>query len=89
MYGLDGNPENFWNGYEGKCQACDAYGPVDDLSLCNSCTEKFEHNLIRLRKWDYSVNAFGLTAEQREELRRSIIEDYGEKLELIAGSDKH
>jgi hypothetical protein len=88
MDGLDQYPENFWNGYEGKCQACDAYGPVDDLSLCDSCAEKFEHDLIRLRKWDYSANAFGLTAEQREELRRFIIKKYGEKLELIAPSEK-
>lgn len=88
MDDLNEYPENFWEGYEGICQACDAYGSVDDLSLCDSCAEKFERDITRQRQWDYSVNAFGLTAEQREELRHQIIAKYGEKLELIAPSKK-
>lgn len=79
--------EDFWDGYEGICQACDAYGPVDDLSLCDSCTKKFERDMIRLRKWDFSANAFRLAVEQREELRCYIIKEFGEKLELIAPMD--
>jgi prepilin-type N-terminal cleavage/methylation domain-containing protein len=36
--------------YDGKCQACDAYGPVDDISLCEECAGKFERDTIRQRR---------------------------------------
>jgi len=45
-----------------------------------------ERDLIRERYWDYSTSAFVLDDSMREELRRQVIAQYGEKLELIAPS---
>jgi len=84
----DYDEDEYWNGYEGQCQACDEYGPVDDMSLCNDCAGKFERDLIRQRKWKYSASSFGLTKESCEKLRGDIIKRYGQKLELIAPSRK-
>jgi hypothetical protein len=57
---------------------------VNDLGLCDECSGKLDRDLIRQRDWDYSVSAFGLDVAKREELRRQVIFQYGEKLELIA-----
>ena len=82
---LDFNAEDdeFFESREGQCQACDQWGPVDDLMLCQDCTAKFERDLIRQREWDYSASAFGLPAEAREDLRRQVMAQFGEDLELI------
>lgn len=72
--------------WDGQCQACDAYGPVDDMSLCEDCAGKFERDVIRKRDWDCSANAFGCPPELREELRASVIREYGERLEMLAPS---
>jgi len=74
--------------FEGQCQACDMYGPVDDLSLCYDCAGKFERDMIRQREWDYSASAFGLSDEDCERLRVYVIKEYGAALELIAPSKK-
>jgi len=70
--------------WEGQCQACDAWGPVDDLMLCETCATRLERDLIRQRDWEYSATAFGLSPEAREELRRQVVAQFGEALELIA-----
>ena len=72
--------------WEGQCQACDMWGPVDDMMLCETCAAKLERDLIRQRDWDYSATAFGLSPEAREELRRQVIKQFGKALELIAPS---
>ena len=85
---LDEDTDEPWGIWDGKCQACDCYGPVNDLSLCEDCAGKLERDLIRQRDWDYSVSAFGLPPEAREELRREVIAKFGEALELIAPPEK-
>ena len=80
--------DEFWGGYDGQCYACDNYGPIDDMSLCNECAQKLERDLIRQRHWDYSASAFGVPNELREKLRIDIIKKYGKELELIAPSKK-
>ena len=70
--------------WDGQCQACDAYGPVNDLSLCEACAGKLERDMIRQRDWAYSATAFGCPPERLEELRVQVIREYGERLELIA-----
>ena len=55
-----------------------------DGSLCEECAGKLERDLIRQREWDYSASAFGLPPEAREELRRRVIAEFGDALELIA-----
>ena len=71
---------------DGQCQACDAHGPVDDMSLCEECAGKFERDVIRRRDWDYSAIAFGCPPERLEELRAHVIREYGERLEMLAPS---
>lgn len=72
--------------YEAACAACDAFGEVDDLMLCEGCRSKFERDLLRKRDWDYSAVAFGLGPEERETERRRIIKEYGRNLELLSPS---
>jgi hypothetical protein len=69
--------------YEGECQGCGCFDSLDDIGLCEECSEKFERDVIRQRDWDYSALAFGIPEDQREELRRQIIKEYGERFELI------
>jgi len=83
MFVFDAQDNEFFDGREGQCQACDQYGPVDDLMLCENCSAMFERDLIRQRAWDYSASAFGLRDEAREALRRQVIAEYGEDLEMI------
>lgn len=73
---------------EYKCQACDVFGPVDDLCLCETCSGKLERDMIRQRAWDYSASAFGVRPEDRETLRKEVIAKHGEALELIAPDDR-
>jgi len=84
-----------WGMYDGQCLACDLWGRVNDLGLCEECASKLERDLIRVRDWDYAVeynavdaernaaSAFGLSADDREKLRRQIVAQYGEALKLI------
>lgn len=72
--------------FESECQGCDLFLPLNDLGLCEQCAGKLERDLIRERQWDYSVTAFGVPAENREEIRKAVIDQYGERLELIAPS---
>lgn len=74
--------------WEGKCQACDAYGRVSDMSLCEECAGKIERDFIRKREWAYSATAFGCPEENLEALRTEIIRSYGEHLELLAEDEK-
>jgi len=72
----------------GECQGCDTIKILNDLGLCGDCSEKLDRDLIRQRDWAYSALAFGVPSSKREELRHSVISQYGEKLELI-GPSKH
>ena len=72
--------------YDAECQGCDILTRVDDVGLCKECAAKLDRDLVRQRDWDYSAMAFGVPPEQREELRRKVIQKYGENLELIAPS---
>jgi hypothetical protein len=80
-FGLDNNEFGF---YEVECRGCDIFTQVDDVGLCKECAEKLERDVIRQRDWNYSVIAYGVPPQKREELRRKIIKKYGEDLELIA-----
>jgi len=84
MIELDGDTDEEWGWHDGQCYACDLYGRVDDLGLCEECRTKLEHNLVRQRDCDYSAWAFGLSEEGREKLYRQVIVQYGKKLELSA-----
>ena len=70
--------------YEAECQGCDLFTRLNDLGLCEECAGKLERDLIRQRDWDYSALAYGCPESKREELRKEIIAQHGEKLELIA-----
>jgi len=70
--------------FEVQCQGCDSLGQVDDIGLCSTCGAKMDRDMIRQRAWEYSVTAFGWPVDKREDLRKSVLEKYGENLELIA-----
>ena len=70
--------------HEAECQGCDIFRRVDDIGLCEECATKLDRDLIRQRDWDYSVTAYMVPPEQREELWKKVIRQYGEDLELIA-----
>lgn len=72
--------------YDGMCIGCDIPGRINDMGLCEDCAGKLERDLIRQRAWDYSGAAFGLSADQREALRRQVVKQFGKALELIAPS---
>ena len=76
--------------YEGECQGCGCFSSLDDIGLCEDCSGKFERDMIRQRNWDYSALAFGVPGNKREELRRQIVKEYGERFELIVpDKDSH
>ncbi|MCK4260140.1 MAG: hypothetical protein KAX49_14270 [Halanaerobiales bacterium] len=69
---------------DGCCYACDGYGTLNSLGLCEVCSAKLERDMIRQRDWAYSMTAFAMNDKQRENLRKKVIKKYGKKLELIA-----
>jgi rubredoxin len=75
--------------YEGECQSCDIFQPLNDLGLCEECAVKLDRDLIRQRDWAYSVSAFGVPESRLEDLRKDVIKHYGEKLELIAPTNRN
>jgi hypothetical protein len=84
MFDFEDDESNGYGYYEGECQGCDIFQPLDDLGLCEECFGKLERDLIRQRDWAYSALAFGVPESKLEELREDVIKHYGEKLELIA-----
>ncbi len=81
-----------WSQYEddetaleqaGECASCDMFRPLDEQGLCLACAGMLERDLIRQRDWEYSATAFLLSDEVREKLRRKVVAEYGEGLELI------
>ena len=73
--------------WEGQCQACEVWGPVNDLMLCEECDAKVQRDLIRARDWDYVATAFGLDDEGRERLRAEVIHQYGAQNGLITNQN--
>ncbi len=88
LHGLEDAVNDLWE-IHGQCYACDSYGVVNDLQLCEECAGKLERDLICQRDWDYSAAAYGLSKEDREDLRQQVIVQYGEALELIAPPEEH
>jgi hypothetical protein len=75
--------EELFGMWDGQCQACEMWGRVNDLGLCEECDGKIQRDLIRARDWDYVAAAFGLDNEGRERLRAEVIRQYGARNELI------
>jgi len=76
----DGETFGLW---EGQCQACEMWGMVNDMMLCEECDAKIQRDLIRARDWGYVAAAFGLNEEGCERLRAEVIRLYGAENELI------
>ena len=70
----------------GECVSCDMFRPLDDLGLCPVCAAMLERDLIRQRDWEYAAATALLDDEDREALRKQVVAEYGEGLELIAPS---
>lgn len=73
--------------YEGECRACDSFLPLNDIGLCEECDAKLDRDLIRQREWAYSASAFAVPESKLEDLRKEVIKQYGEELELIAPAE--
>lgn len=71
-----------------QCAGCGVFSRIDDLGLCEDCSNKLDRDLIRERDWACSVTAYGLNDEQREKIRRQVISEFGEGLELVASSQR-
>jgi hypothetical protein len=65
------------------CRGCDLPLPINDIGLCEDCYAKLKRDLIRMRDWEYSAEAFGVPDEQLEVLRDRVIRDYGAAYELL------
>lgn len=74
--------------YDGECQVWGLFGRVDDILLCEECAGKRDLDLIRLRDWAYSLNAYGVPDSKLEGLRGQVVAQYGEALELIAPKEE-
>jgi hypothetical protein len=81
-----------WSQYEddetaleraGECAYCDMFRPLDNQGLCLVCAAILERDLIRQRDWEYAASTAFLSDEGREALRRQVVAEYGEGLELI------
>jgi len=70
--------------YEAECVGCESFGFVGDRGLCAACSAMCERDLIRRRDWEYAASAYGLTAAQRDTLRRTVIRQFGERNELLS-----
>ena len=88
MFGFEDDDLNGFGFYEGECQGCDIFQSLNDLGLCEECAGKLDRDLIRQRDWNYSVSAFGAPESKLEDLRKEVIKQYGEKLELIAPTNR-
>lgn len=73
-------------GYEAECAGCEQFLIVNELGVCEDCSQKLERDLVRNRDWAHSAIAYGASVEQREDMRKQIVDTYGEALELIAPS---
>ena len=72
--------------HEDECAGCEQVRRVDESGLCEDCSQKLERDLIRERDWAHSATAYGVSDERREDMRRQIVDKFGEGLELIAPS---
>lgn len=88
IFDFEADDLNGFGFYEGECQGCDIFQSLNDLGLCEECAGKLDRDLIRQRDWNYSVSAFGAPESKLEELRKEVIKHYGEKLELIAPTNR-
>jgi hypothetical protein len=59
------------------------FRPLDDQGLCLVCAAMLERDLIRQRGWEYAAATAFLSDEDREAVRRKVVAQYGEGLELI------
>jgi len=70
--------------YEAECFGCYIIKKVNHIPFCKSCNNKKERDLVRQRSYDYSeLTAHLSSLEDKERVRKDIINKYGEKLELI------
>ena len=79
-----GETETDFGRHEAECAGCEQFHHVNESGLCENCSQKLERDLIRKRDWAYSVTAYGMSDERREDMRRQIVDNFGEGLELVA-----
>lgn len=97
------NPEKIWSliedefandpleeilkDYEGNCRGCGTVANLDDMGYCESCGEKFERDMLRLRKWEFSLTASYIPQDEYESLRQDTIDQFGREFEILTEED--
>lgn len=70
--------------YEAECHGCYLIKKVNHIPLCKSCNSKLERDLVRQRNYEYSeLTAHLSSPEDKEKVRKDVINQYGEKFELV------
>lgn len=80
----ENDKEDTFGRMDGQCIACDIFGEVNDLGICEDCAGKLERDMMRQNDWDHTNSGFALNDAQRQKLLSEIIKKYGPALELIA-----
>jgi hypothetical protein len=83
-----GETETEFDLHEDECAGCEQFRRANELGVCEDCSQKLERDLIRKRDWAYGATAYGVSEERREDMRRQIVDKFGEGLELIAPSQQ-
>ena len=83
---MTGETEAEFGRHEDECAACEQFRRVNESGVCEDCSQKLERDLIRKRDWAYSATAHGMSDERREDMRRQIVDKFGDGPELIAPS---
>ncbi|MCG6892029.1 MAG: DUF1841 family protein [Desulfobacteraceae bacterium] len=83
-YGLD---VMFDEETDGPCGHCGVEGAVNEYGFCEDCGDKFERDMLRLRRWDHSLTATFLEPESYERLRLDTMEQFGENLEILTEAE--
>ncbi len=83
---MPGETKTEFGQHEDECAGCEQFRRVNESGVCENCSQKLERDLIRNRDWAYSATAHGVSDERREDMRRQIVDKFGEGLELIAPS---
>lgn len=80
--------ESVWMMVDVFCIRCDIPFELNHQGLCEFCAAKLERDLIRSRDWDYSTSGALASAQQREDLYKWVIRDYGATYELLENPNK-
>ena len=85
---FDNDPvDEILNDYEDHCRGCNNFSHLDDMGYCEKCGEKFERDMLRLRRWEFSLTASYIPKDEYENLRQDTIDQFGPEFEILSEDD--